>query len=75
MANKISREDYEALSGSHIWDSIDSFHRQLEHITGITARSYVAYQYYDKDDNYIGDSSESTINDLLHNAYIEIEGV
>jgi hypothetical protein len=52
---------------------MDTFNEVLEELTGITAKRYVAYQYFDEADNYVGDSSDSTVLDLLHNAYIEIE--
>lgn len=73
MVDKISKEQYEELCESKFWDSDDDFHRMLEEITGITAKRYVGYQYFDNYDNYVGDSNDDTVRDLLHNAYIEIE--
>ena len=73
MADKISKEQFEELCGARMWDTVEDFHNMLEEITGITARRYVAYQYFDEADNYVGDSSDSTLLDLLHNAYIEVE--
>ena len=73
MVDKISKEQYEELCESKFWDSDDDFHRMLEEITGITAKRYVCYQYFDSYDNYVGDSNDDTVRDLLHNAYIEIE--
>lgn len=71
MVDKISKEQYMELA-QPMWDGIDGFHKKLEEITGITAKSYVGYQYFDSDGNYVGDSNDSTIRDLLNNAYIEI---
>ena len=73
MVDKISKEQYEELCESKFWDSDDDFHRMLEEVTGITAKRYTVYQYFDSYDNYVGDSNDDTVRDLLHNAYIEIE--
>lgn len=73
MVDKISRDKYHDLCQSRMWDDTESFHKMLEEMTGITAKRYVAYQYYDADGVYIGDSNNSTIRDLLNNAYIKIE--
>ena len=73
MVDKISKEQYEELCESKFWDSDDDFHRMLEEVTGITAKPYIGYQYFDSYDNYVGDSNDDTVRDLLHNAYIEIE--
>lgn len=73
MVEKISKDQYHDLCQSSMWDGIDGFHKKLEEMTGITAKSYVAYQYFDSDGNYIGDSENYTIRDLLNNALIKVE--
>ena len=73
MVEKISKEQYEELGNSSMWDNTDSFHKKLEEMTGITAKRYVGYSYYDENGMYLGDSNNSTLRDLLGNAYIEIE--
>lgn len=73
MVDEISREQYDELCESKFWDSDDDFHRMLEEITGITAKRYIAYQYYDSSGSYVGDSNNSTVRDLLNNAFIQIE--
>ena len=73
MIDKISKDQYNDLCQSSMWGNIDDFHRVLEEITGITAKRYVAYQYFDGDGNYVGDSNDSTIRDLLNNALIRVE--
>ena len=62
MVDKISREQYEELCESKFWDSDDDFHRMLEEITGITAKRYTGYQYFDSYDNYVvkGKTSRGT---------------
>lgn len=44
----------------------------MEEYTGIEARPYTAYQYYDNCGNYIGDSSDSALEDLLEAACIKV---
>ena len=71
---KITNEQFEELVESRIWDSKEDFHKMLEEITGIEAKRYTGYQYFDSAGNFIGDSNEGCLRDLLNNAYIEIEG-
>ena len=73
MVNKISKDKYHDLCQSKSWDSRESFHRVLEEMKGITARQYIGYSYYDSNGNYIGDSNDVSVRDLLNSAYIEIE--
>ena len=72
MADKISKEQYEELCQSEVFDSREEFNKVLEQITGITAKPYVSYSYYDGADNYIGYSDSNILIDLLKNAYIEV---
>ena len=74
MVDKISREQYKELCHSKMWDSQEDFNKKLEETTGIVAKRYVAYQYFDSADNYIGCSENHTVKDLIINAFIEIEG-
>ena len=73
MVDKISKEQFEELGRSSMWDGYEDFHELLEEMTGITAKRYTAYQYFDSDGNYIGDSENFTIRDLLNNAFIQVE--
>lgn len=73
MIDKINKEQFEALCESKFWDDYEDFHELLEQITGITAKRYAGYSYYDSSGNYIGDSNDSTVRDLLDSAYIDIE--
>lgn len=50
----------------------NSFHLTLKKYTGIEARPYTAYLYYDDCGNFIGDSDGVTIGSLLEAAYIEV---
>jgi hypothetical protein len=71
---KITKYEYEALCDTKSWGSREDFHKLLEELTGIEAQKYVGYQYYDNVGNYVGDSSDCSVRDLLDSAYIEIEG-
>jgi hypothetical protein len=73
MVDKISKEQFEELEFSSMWDSHEEFNKLLEEMIGITAKRYVGYQYFDSDGNYVGDSNNSTIRDLLNNALIKVE--
>lgn len=69
---KISKKQYEELCEAQSY-SRTAFHELLESIAGIEARPYTGYSYYDNLGNYIGDSNDVVIRDLLDNAYIKIE--
>lgn len=73
MVDKITKEQYERLCESEVFDSREEFNKLLEQITGITAHPYTGYSYYYDKYNYIGDSDVDILMDLLKNAYIEIE--
>lgn len=51
---------------------LQEYNKKLEEVTGIVAKPYTGYSYYDCDGNYIGDSFTSDTTDLLKNAYIEV---
>ena len=70
---KITNEQYEELVESRIWDSKEDFHKMLKEVTGIEAREYAGYSYFDSVGNFIGDSNEVCVRDLLNGAYIEVE--
>ena len=72
MINKINKDQYELLCESKFWDDVKDFHGLLEQITGITAKHYTGYSYYDSSGDYIGDSNDFSLRDLLNSAHIEI---
>lgn len=51
---------------------IKEFNKLLEEYTGIIAKPYTSYQYFDEAGNYIGDSDNYSVHELLKNAYIKI---
>ena len=70
---KITKEQYEELCESKCWDGNEDFHELLESMTGIEARRYTGYSYYDSSGNYLGDSNDMSVRDLLNGAFIEVE--
>ena len=73
MVDKISKEQYEMLCESEVFDSREEFNKMLEKITGITAQPHISYSYYCGEGNYVGDSDIDILMNLLNNAYIEVE--
>ena len=70
---KITNKQYDALRQSHSWDSTEEFNKLLKETTGIIAEPYTGYSYYDSVGNYLGDSNDIAVIDLLDNAYIVVE--
>lgn len=73
MVEYITKQQMEELENVAVYGT-DEFHSLLEEYTGIEARPYRAYQYFDNCGNYIGDSGDIGIFDLLEAAYIKVEG-
>ena len=69
----ITREQYEDLKDAQLYGTQEEYHRMLEEYTGIEARPYTAHQYFDGADNYVGDSNEDTLKEILGRAYITIK--
>ena len=67
----ISKSQFLEIREAYVFGT-EKFHKKLEEITGITARPYTAFLYYDSAENYIGDSENSYLYDLLKAAYIEV---
>lgn len=72
MADSITKAQYAELKYSYIFGDTAEFHELLEKYTGIEARSYTAYSYYSAERDYIGDSNETDLDDLLRAAYVEV---
>ena len=71
MANTITKDQLERLSEAEMFDR-DEYHKLLEKYTGIVAKPYTGYSYYDDAGNYLGDSDCDDVRDLLKSAYIEV---
>ena len=53
-------------------EETSAYNEKLRQIAGIEARPYTAYQYYDENGNYIGDSDGTPLYDLLDDAGVEV---
>ena len=72
MYKTITREQLEEIE-----DAIGCFDKGaayalLKEYTGIEARPYTAFVFYDEADNWVGDSDNYDIGDLLENAGIRV---
>lgn len=72
MPSEITRQQLEDLKDARSFGVPSEFHRLLEEYTGIEARPYTAYQYFDGADNYVGDSDD-TVKEILDSAYITVK--
>lgn len=68
MAKKITAEQFDELSTSEYGE----FLQALEEYTGIEARPYTAYQFFDAAGNFLANSDETCLEELLEKAGIEV---
>lgn len=68
---KITRQQYEELKEAYETDD-QKFAEILEEYTGITRRAFTSYDYYIGDD-YVGNSDDNSLRDILRYAYVEVE--
>lgn len=69
----ISRKQFNDLQKHLECDGVDAvFLTKLHRLTGITARPYTNYNLYDKDGDYLTDSSDLDLYDLFMQAGIVI---
>ena len=53
-------------------ENLATARKKLEEYTGIEARSYTAYQFFDAAGDFIGNSDEIALEELLEKAGIEV---
>ena len=70
----ITQEQFEDIEDARQYGTRNEYHLQLEKHTGIYAKPYTAYQYFDFNGNFVGDSDNYDLRDLLENAHIEVKG-
>ena len=70
MMAKITSKQYQELKDAYDLDD-QRFVELLEEYTGITRRSYTAYDYYSGGD-YVGNSENFDLYEILRNAYVEV---
>ena len=68
----ITKAQLEEIEEARLWGDKKDAYALLEEYTGIKAKPYIVYSFYDEADNYIGDDENYTIRDLLENAYIDV---
>lgn len=51
---------------------VEDAHDLLRKCTGIEARPYTAYLYYDENGDFVGSSDNNGLNDLLEKANVEV---
>lgn len=68
---KITNEQYDELANEYFCGSSKDFHKKLKEITGIEAIPYTAYQYF-YGDNFIGNSEDYSLRELVKNANITV---
>lgn len=73
MASFITKKQYDEIANASFCFGRNEFNELLEKYTGVEARPYTAYQYYDVAGNYIGDSNEDDLDNLLRAAYVEVK--
>ena len=71
MAKFISKSQMEELEDACTF-GIGGANKLLEKYTGIEARAYTAYNYYDENDNFLANSDETDIYGLLEMAGVEV---
>ena len=68
MKKTITAEQFDELSTADYGE----FLKTLEEYTGIEARPYTAYQFFDAAGNFLANSDETCLEDLLEKAGIEV---
>ena len=70
---RISQKQFNDLQEYLEYDGVDTvFLTKLYRLTGITARPYTNYNLYDKSGDYLADSSNLDLYDLLMQAGVGI---
>lgn len=72
MAEYITKDQYQQIEDASLY-GVTEFHNLLEKYTGIEAKPYTAYLYYDECGNFIGDSDSATLEQLLEAAYVKVK--
>lgn len=68
---KITKEQFDELNFLQSMDT-KAFNAKLEELLEIEVTPYTVYQYF-YGDNFVGDTSDYTVRDILHNMGVEIE--
>lgn len=72
MSNSITKAQVEEINEKYFYESQEAGYALLKDYTGIEARPYTAYLFYDEAGNYVGDSEKDDFEEIILNAYIKI---
>ena len=72
MLNAITKAQLKEIEDAYSYDDRETAYALLKEYTGIEAKPYTAYDFYDMAGDYIGDSRDYSFKDLLRNAYIDV---
>lgn len=72
MINSITTAQYNELSNANFIYGTEAFHKLLEEYTGIEAKPYTVYAYYDAAGNYVGCNENDDLDSILQSAYISV---
>ena len=72
MSNSITKAQVEEINEKYFYESREAAYALLKEYTGIEAKPYTAYQFYDETGNYVGDSENDDFEEIIRNAYIKI---
>lgn len=72
MADTITYQQFKELKEAYECLDDQQFIEKLKEYTGITRKPATYYNYYDADGDYLGNSDDYDLIDILGNAFIEI---
>ena len=72
MEKTITKEQLEEIEDALFCSDRNGAYALLKKYAGIEAKPYTAWDFYDEYGNYVGDSNNYSIRDLIENAYIKI---
>ena len=72
MADTITYQQFRELKEAYECQDDQQFVEKLKEYTGITRKPATYYNYFDADGDYLGNSDDYELIDILGNAFIEI---
>ena len=72
MNRTITKAQLEEIEEVSMWGDRRDTYALLKEYAGIEAKPYTAWSFYDEHGNYVGDSDNYSIRDLIENAYIDV---
>ena len=72
MNRAITKAQLEEIEETRMWGDRRDAYALLKEYTGIESKPYTAWSFYDEYGNYVGDSDNYSIRDLIENAYIDV---